>query len=78
MGRLGKLLVAITTAICAANAQTNSLTVMVYNYSDLPGSKLAEAIASRSFGGAGVKVNWLPCSSVQEDTEEFHLLRPGD
>jgi hypothetical protein len=46
---------------------------MVYNYTDLPLSKLAEAevIASRSFGSAGVKVNWLACSSVQQDTEEF-------
>jgi hypothetical protein len=74
MGRLGKLLAAITTAICAANAQTpNSLTVMVYNYTDLPSGKLAEAeaIASRSYGAARVKVNWLACPSVEEDTEEF-------
>jgi hypothetical protein len=74
MGRLGRLLAAITTALCAANAQaTTSLTVMVYNYSDLPGAKLteAEAIASRSYGSAGVKVDWLACSSVQQDTDEF-------
>ena len=74
MGQLGKLLAAVTTTICAANAQTTfSLTVMVYNYSNLSSSKLAdaEAIASRSYDAAGVTVNWLGCSTVQEDTERF-------
>src|SRR5262249_38342177 len=76
MGRLGKRLAALAAALCTAHAEAPlSLTVMIYNYSDIVTGPLAEAegMAARSYGAAGISGNSLACPDSQEDTEDFRV-----
>ncbi len=74
MGLSGRCLITAVLACCAAQAEaTVSLTVLVYDYAQVPDGmlSLAESYATRSYAAAGIKITWLACAKLQEDTEQF-------
>jgi hypothetical protein len=63
------ILIALTTLVCQATAQTSSLvptlTIVIYDYAHVPEKQLgaAEWEVSRVFHNAGVETHWVHCST---------------
>jgi hypothetical protein len=50
-----------------------SITVLVYNYADVPAANLAaaEVWAKRSYRAAGIEVLWVECAVSAQDSQRF-------
>jgi hypothetical protein len=70
---------ALGLGIAQADAAT-SLTVLLYNYAQVPNAILADAesFAARSYHAAGIELTWVECSVSKDGSEKFHLFEPAN
>jgi hypothetical protein len=74
MGPEGKIICALVLGLEMYGAEpVPSLTVLLYNYADVPRKTLteAEAFAGRSYRAAGIEISWVECATSEEDADRF-------
>jgi hypothetical protein len=74
MGPEGKIICALVLGLEMRGAEpAASLTVLLYNYTEVPRRTLtdAEAFAGRSYRAAGIEISWVECASSEEDADRF-------
>jgi len=70
----GKIIWAFALALGIGQAKSaTSLTVLIYDYAQVPHSELAnaEAFAARSYRAAGIELTWVECASSEDGGEKF-------
>jgi hypothetical protein len=77
----GKLIWAFALGLGITQADSaTSVTVLVYDYAQVPEAKLAEAegFAARSFRGAGIELRWVECSPIEDGSDKFRACEQAN
>lgn len=79
--RLGGIICTLALGLGIGQAESApSLTVLVYNYANVPGAKLreAETFAARSYRAAGIELAWVDCATSKSDTSRFRACEQAN
>jgi len=71
----GKVILVVALGFGTAKAEpVGSVTVLVYDYANVPGAQLVEAetFAARSYRAAGIELIWIECATSDDGSELFH------
>ena len=77
----GKIICAFALALGIGQADAaKSVTVLLYNYAQVPYAKLAdaEAFAARSYRAAGIELTWVECSVSADGSEIFRICEQAN